>query len=86
MSNDRIAHKSISLREEKCLANEIKNLEKNISKVIYNSTIRAKLQDTVDGNEIRQDQVRVSILYSSFVSTSIFLKKEKSSDDLHSDH
>ncbi|XP_002460088.2 proton pump-interactor BIP103 [Sorghum bicolor] len=59
MSNDRIAHKSISLREEKCLANEIKNLEKNISKVIYNSTIRAKLQDTVDGNEIRQDQVRI---------------------------
>lgn len=63
MLSDRIAHEVISLREEKCLVNEIKYLEKNRSKVIYNSTIRAKLKDTVDGNEATQDQVRsVSIL------------------------
>ena len=69
MLSARIVHESISLREEKCLANEIKYLEKNRSKVIYNSTIRAKLQDTVDGNEAAQDQVRASIciLYCNFI-------------------
>ncbi|KAK8459676.1 hypothetical protein SEVIR_2G189500v4 [Setaria viridis] len=59
MLSDRIVHECIFIREEKRLYKEIKDIEKARSKVIYLSTNRPKLQDTVDGNEDTQDKVKV---------------------------
>jgi hypothetical protein len=54
MLSDRIVHESISILEEKLLRKQIKDIEEARSKVIYLSTNRAKLQDTVEGNEATQ--------------------------------
>ncbi|KAK8459677.1 hypothetical protein SEVIR_2G189500v4 [Setaria viridis] len=67
MLSDRIVHECIFIREEKRLYKEIKDIEKARSKVIYLSTNRPKLQDTVDGNEDTQDKVKVSILHCNFI-------------------
>lgn len=88
MLSDRIVSESITIREEKLLIEDIKDIEKARSKVIYLSTSRAKLQDTMDGNEAMQDKDKVSILHcnSIFCFWTHFPKKEKVSDDQHSGH
>lgn len=88
MLSDRIVSESITIREEKLLIEDIKDIEKARSKVIYLSTRRAKLQDTMDGNEATQDKDKVSILHCNFIFCfSMHLpKKEKVSDDQHSGH
>ncbi|CAL5064767.1 unnamed protein product [Urochloa decumbens] len=58
MLSDRIVYEHISLVEEKRLVKEISDIKKAI---IYLSTNRAKLQDTVDGNEatLTHDKVKI---------------------------
>ncbi|CAL5088715.1 unnamed protein product [Urochloa decumbens] len=58
MLSDRIVYEHISLAEEKRLVKEISDIKKAI---IYLSTNRAKLQDTVDGNEatLTHDKVKI---------------------------
>ncbi|XP_072950824.1 proton pump-interactor BIP131-like [Typha angustifolia] len=55
----RISHESISLDEEKQLLREIKQLEGTRGKVIANSAMRAKIQDSVGQKEAIQDQVKL---------------------------
>nr|CAB3453189.1 unnamed protein product [Digitaria exilis] len=59
MLSDRVVSESITIREEKLLVKDIKDIEKAKSKVIYLSTNRVKLQDTMDGNEATQDKDKV---------------------------
>ncbi|CAN6174051.1 unnamed protein product [Urochloa humidicola] len=56
MLSDRIVHECISLSEEKRLIKEIADIKRA---VIYLSTNRAKLQDTVEGNEATQDNIKI---------------------------
>lgn len=88
MLSDRVVSESITIREEKLLVKDIKDIEKAKSKVIYLYTNRAKLQDTMDGNEATQDKDKVSILPYNFIFCfwMHFPKKENGSDDQHTGH
>ncbi|KAF8781276.1 hypothetical protein HU200_000637 [Digitaria exilis] len=61
MLSDRVVSESITIREEKLFVKDIKDIEKAKSKVIYLYTNRAKLQDTMDGNEATQDKDKINI-------------------------
>eukprot|EP00257_Ricinus_communis_P028257 XP_025015671.1 proton pump-interactor 1 isoform X2 [Ricinus communis] len=52
-------HESISLTEEKKILREIKQLEGTREKVIANSAMRAKIQDSMGQKEAIQDQVKL---------------------------
>lgn len=52
-------HESLSLKEEKQLVREIKELEATRPKVIANAARRAKIQDSLGQTEVIQDQVKV---------------------------
>ncbi|XP_022976448.1 proton pump-interactor 1-like [Cucurbita maxima] len=54
-----IQHESIPLSEEKQILREIKQLEGTREKVIANSAMRAKLQDSMVHKEALQDQVKI---------------------------
>ncbi|CAN6195651.1 unnamed protein product [Urochloa humidicola] len=68
MLNDRMVHECISLLEEKRLIKEIADIKRAI---IFLSTNRAKLQNTVEGNEATQGNIKVSTLH--FNSSFLFL-------------
>lgn len=52
-------HESLSLKEEKQLVREIKELEATRPKVIANAARRAKIQDSLGQTEVIQDQVKL---------------------------
>lgn len=54
-----IQHESISLTEEKQILREIKQLEATREKVVINSAMRAKIQESLGQKEAIQDQVKL---------------------------
>uniref|UniRef100_A0A803LVD1 Uncharacterized protein n=1 Tax=Chenopodium quinoa TaxID=63459 RepID=A0A803LVD1_CHEQI len=55
----RMQHETMSLKEEKQLMKEIKDLEATRPKVIANSAMRAKIQESMGQKEALQDQVKL---------------------------
>uniref|UniRef100_A0A803N250 Proton pump-interactor 1 n=2 Tax=Chenopodium quinoa TaxID=63459 RepID=A0A803N250_CHEQI len=55
----RMQHETMSLKEEKQLMKEIKELEATRPKVIANSAMRAKIQESMGQKEALQDQVKL---------------------------
>lgn len=55
----RMQHESIPLTEEKQILREIKQLEGTREKVIANSVVRTKIQDSMGKKEVIQDQVKL---------------------------
>lgn len=56
--NNRIQHESISLNEEKQIIREINQLQGTREKVISNSAMKAKIQESLGQKEVIQDQVK----------------------------
>lgn len=52
-------HESLSLKEEKQLLREIKELETTRPKVVADNAERAKIQESLGKKEVIQDQVKV---------------------------
>ncbi|KAL9236423.1 hypothetical protein vseg_011097 [Gypsophila vaccaria] len=54
-----IQHESVSLKEEKQILREIKELEATRPKVVANAAVRAKVQESLGQKEAIQDQVKL---------------------------